>query len=72
MYNEKLEQLIDAALADGEVTEKEKQILILETKLNDAEKDKLLQEQNLKEQHASQLKEKDDLIAYYKDLKILS
>ena len=27
MYNEKLEQLIDAALADGELTEKEKQIL---------------------------------------------
>lgn len=27
MYNEQLEQLIDAALADGELTEKEKQIL---------------------------------------------
>jgi len=27
MYDEKLEQLIDAALADGELTEKEKQIL---------------------------------------------
>ncbi|MCF0210780.1 MAG: hypothetical protein HUK18_05680 [Bacteroidales bacterium] len=27
MYNERLEQLIDAALADGELTEKEKQIL---------------------------------------------
>ncbi len=27
MYNEQLEQLIDAALADGELTEKEKQVL---------------------------------------------
>ena len=27
MYNERLENLIDAALADGELTEKEKQIL---------------------------------------------
>lgn len=27
MYNEELEQLIDAALTDGELTEKEKQIL---------------------------------------------
>lgn len=27
MYNEQLEQLIDAALADGVLTEKEKQIL---------------------------------------------
>ena len=27
MYNEKLEELIDAALADGVLTEKEKQVL---------------------------------------------
>ena len=27
MYNEKLEELIDAALADGVLTEKEKQVV---------------------------------------------
>lgn len=52
-----------------EIVEKEKQILLLETKLQDAEKDKLLQEQSLKEKYAFQLKEKDDQIAYFKDLK---
>ena len=41
----------------------------LETKLQDVEKDKQLQEQTLKEKHAFQLKEKDDLTSYYKDLK---
>ena len=51
------------------IIEKEKQILLLETKLQDVEKDKQLQEQTLKEKHAFQLKEKDDLISYYKDLK---
>lgn len=51
------------------IVEKDKQILLLETKLQDVEKDKQLQEQTLKEKHAFQLKEKDDLIAYYKDLK---
>ena len=52
-----------------EIVEKDKQILLLETKLQDVEKDKRLQEQTLKEKHAFQLKEKDDLISYYKDLK---
>lgn len=52
-----------------EIVEKEKQIILLETKLQDAAKDKQLQEQSLKEKYAFQLKEKDDLIAYYKDLK---
>ncbi len=52
------------------IVEKDKQILLLETKLQDVEKDKQLQEQTLKEKHAFQLKEKDDLIAYYKDFKI--
>ena len=51
------------------IVEKDKQILLLETKLQDVEKDKQLQEQTLKEKHAFQLKEKDDLISYYKDLK---
>ena len=52
-----------------EIVEKDKQILLLQTKLQNAEKDKQLQEQKLKEQHASQLKEKDDLIEYFKNLK---
>ena len=51
------------------IVEKEKQIIFLETQLQDAAKDKQLQEQSLKEKYAFQLKEKDDLIAYYKDLK---
>ena len=51
------------------IVEKDKQILLLETKLQDVEKDKQIQEQTLKEKHAFQLKEKDDLISYYKDLK---
>lgn len=51
------------------IFEKEKKITLLETKLQDAAKDKQLQEQSLKEKYAFQLKEKDDLIAYYKDLK---
>lgn len=33
MYNEQLEQLIDAALADGELTEKEKQVLFKKAQL---------------------------------------
>lgn len=52
-----------------EIVEKEKQIILLETQLQDAAKDKQLLEQSLKEKYAFQLKEKDDLIAYYKDLK---
>ena len=52
-----------------EIVEKEKQIILLETQLQDVAKDKQLQEQSLKEKYAFQLKEKDDLIAYYKDLK---
>ncbi len=52
-----------------ELVEKDKQILLLENQLKEAEKDRLLQEQNLKDKYAFQLKEKDDLIAYYKDLK---
>ena len=52
-----------------EIVEKEKQIILLETQLQDAAKDKQLLKQSLKEKYAFQLKEKDDLIAYYKDLK---
>ncbi len=39
MYNEKLEQLIDAALADGELTEKEKQILFKKAQAMDIDLD---------------------------------
>lgn len=65
------ELAVTTALSEkkDEIVEKEKQILLLETKLQDAEKDKLLQEQSLKEKYAFQLKEKDDQIAYFKDLK---
>lgn len=52
-----------------ELVEKEKQILQLENKLREAEKDKQLQEQSLKENFSVQLKAKDTEIAFYKDLK---
>ena len=52
-----------------ELVEKDKKIILLESQLKEAEKDKQLQEQNLKDKYAFQLKEKDDLISYYKDLK---
>lgn len=52
-----------------ELVEKDKKILLLEAQLKDSEKDKQLQEQNLKDKFIFQLKEKDDQIAYYKDLK---
>lgn len=55
--------------AKDEIVKKDKQIFLLETKLKDAEKDKLVQEQNIKEKYAFKLKEKDDQIAYFKDLK---
>jgi len=74
---------ITTALSEkkDEIVEKDKQILLLQNKLQDAEKDKQLQEKNLKEQYASQLKEKDEQYAsqlkdkdvqieYFKDLKI--
>ena len=63
---------ITTALSEkkDEIVEKDKQILLLQNKLQDAEKDKQLQEQNLKELYASQLKDKDVQIEYFKDLKI--
>lgn len=64
MYNEKLEQLIDAALTDGELTEKEKQILFKKAMVMgidldefemvlDARLTKLQQEKKAKEQEAA-------------------
>ncbi len=51
------------------LAEKERQILLLENKLQEAEKDSRLQAQNLKENFAVELKAKDTEIAFYKDLK---
>lgn len=64
MYNEKLEQLIDAALTDGELNEKEKQILFKKAMVMgidldefemvlDARLTKLQQEKKAKEQEAA-------------------
>lgn len=64
MYNEKLEQLIDAALTDGELTEKEKQILFKKAMVMGIDLDefemvldsrlaKLQQEKKAKEQEAA-------------------
>lgn len=51
------------------LAEKERQILLLENKLQEAEKDSRLQAQSLKENFAVELKAKDTEIAFYKDLK---
>lgn len=53
-----------------ELVEKDKKIMQLESQLKEAEKDKQLQEQSLKDNFAVQLKAKDMEIAFYKDLKI--
>lgn len=53
-----------------ELVEKDKKIMQLESQLKEAEKDKQLQEQSLKDNFAVQLKAKDTEIAFYKDLKI--
>ena len=53
-----------------ELVEKDKKIMHLESQLKEAEKDKQLQEQSLKDNFAVQLKAKDTEIAFYKDLKI--
>lgn len=52
-----------------ELVEKDKKIMQLESQLKEAEKDKQLQEQSLKDNFAVQLKAKDTEIAFYKDLK---
>lgn len=51
------------------LNEKEKQILLLNSKLQEAEKDSRLQAQSLKENFAVELRAKDTEIAFYKDLK---
>ncbi len=54
---------------NDEINAKEKQITELTAKLNEAEKDALVKEQNLKENYEFRLKEKDTQIEFYKDLK---
>lgn len=51
------------------LNEKEKQIPLLNSKLQEAEKDSRLQAQSLKENFAVELRAKDTEIAFYKDLK---
>ncbi|MCQ2734965.1 MAG: DUF2130 domain-containing protein [Alphaproteobacteria bacterium] len=52
-----------------EIVKKEKEINLLENKLNEIHKDNLLQIQGIKENYESQLKSKDAVIEFYKDLK---
>ena len=51
------------------LVEKDKTIIELKGKLQNAEKDMKLQEKSLKEKYEIELKGKDELIDYYKDLK---
>ena len=62
---------VNAALEENKDTlvEKDKEILELKGKLQSAEKDMKLQEKSLKEKYEIELKGKDELIDYYKDLK---
>jgi hypothetical protein len=55
---------------NGEVIQKEKLIYELQNKVQESEKDRLFSEQALREKFNAQLKSKDELIEYYKDLKI--
>lgn len=54
---------------NSEIVERDKTIAELNTKLKEAEKDTLIREQNLKEKYEEQIKEKNTLIDFYKDLK---
>lgn len=55
---------------NDEIIQKEKLIYELQNKVQESEKDRLFFEQSLKENYNAQLKSKDELIEYYKDLKI--
>lgn len=52
-----------------EVSEKEKKILELQSKVKEVENDSKIKEQSLKETYSVQLKAKDETIEFYKDLK---
>lgn len=51
------------------LSEKEKEIETLNTKLEMDKKESLIKEQNLKEKYEEKIKDKDEQIAYYKDFK---
>ena len=53
----------------NEIAEKDKEILRLNGKIEAQEKEKELSERSLKATYESKLKDKDDVIAYYKDMK---
>ena len=48
---------------------KEKEIIVLQSNIDSLEKEKVISEKQIKEQYDVLLKEKDDQIGYYKDLK---
>lgn len=52
-----------------ELSEKEQAITKLQSQIVEAEKDRQINEQHIKETYAVQLKAKDEMIDYYKDLK---
>jgi hypothetical protein len=54
---------------DSELNEKSSQIMLLQGELKNKDSEKLLSENSLKEQYENQLKQKDELINYYKDFK---
>ena len=70
--NDKDKQLAVNAVENAknnEIITKEKKITELTMKLQEAEKNALIKEQNLKDNYDLQLKEKDSLLEFYKDLK---
>ena len=62
MYNEQLEQLIDAALADGVLTEKEKQVIIKKAQTLGVDLDEFEMVYECVKKHA---KSGNDLISYF-------
>ncbi len=54
---------------NSELNEKSSQIMLLQGELKNKDSEKLLSENSLKEQYENQLKQKDELINYYKDFK---
>ena len=51
------------------INEKDKNILELKNKIEVAERENLVKEKNIKETYEKQIKDKDELIEYYRDLK---
>ena len=56
-------------LKNEEITKKDREINLLNNKLNESSKENILQIQTLKENYEAQLKYKDATIEFYKDLK---